>query len=159
MKRWLSMAALSAALLALPVVARAQAQPAEAAGGVEVVNAAFGVITKQPPGFQPTTVVPYTPGTSYGWIMQVQTTKPTVAVREALTLPAKPETWGAPDPNASQHVSADGRTVTSEGERVLTENGLLARFYQVAAGDPKGHYVIKLSIEGGPTRTFEFDVQ
>jgi hypothetical protein len=38
-------------------------------------------------------------------------------------------------------------------------SGLIANAWNVAKGDPPGHYIIRVAVEDQPTRQFDFDVK
>lgn len=127
----------------------------------EVVRAEFGLFN--PPGsgkpaFAPVKVVPLVPNQGYGWIILLRTDKQKIKWREEFTLPAKPGTWGEPEPLGARSVSSDGRVSMTERE-VTLDRGVIFNTWAVAPGDPKGHYVIRVFIEGTLARVFEFDVQ
>ncbi|WP_146076095.1 hypothetical protein [Caldimonas caldifontis] len=144
-----------------PVIATASNGAVGSPSGYEVVRAEFGIFN-QPnsgkPAFVPATVVPLTPNQGYGWIMLLRTTKPKIRWREEFTLPAKPNTWGDPEPLGTRSVSTDGRTSVTERE-VSPDRGLIFNTWAVAPGDPKGRYVIRVFVEGSLVKVFEFDVQ
>ncbi|MDR2874633.1 MAG: hypothetical protein LBV44_01705 [Methylobacillus sp.] len=135
------------------------AAPTQAADDVEIVSSSFGLfydLDSDNPAFVPTNLVPLTPKQSYGWIIQVSTDKPQIKWREEFTLPAKPETWGIDD--STSRTSADGLTTTTE-RTVAAEDGILYNVWDVAPGDPKGHYVMRVFVDDKLAATFEFDVQ
>ncbi|SFN66513.1 hypothetical protein SAMN05660284_02008 [Formivibrio citricus] len=90
--------------------------------------------------------------------MLLRTDKPKIKWREEFTLPAKPDTWGNPEPLGTRSVSTDGRVSITERE-VSPERGIIFNSWAVAPGDPKGRYVIRVFIEGVLASVFEFDVQ
>jgi hypothetical protein len=129
--------------------------------GYEVIRAEFGITNQEDsgkPAFVPATVVPLTPNQGYGWIMLLRTAKQRIKWREEFTLPAKPNTWGDPEPLGTRSVSTDGRTSVTERE-VSPDHGVIFNFWEVAPGDPRGRYVIRVFIEDSLARVFEFDVQ
>ena len=38
-------------------------------------------------------------------------------------------------------------------------DGVIQNIWVVAPGDPKGHYIMRVTIDGGNQQVFEFDVQ
>jgi hypothetical protein len=127
----------------------------------EVVSAEFGIFTTDKSGqqsFVPSTVVPLVPGQAYGWVMRVQTNKPTIKWREEFLLPKQPATWGEPDPTGAQSVTTDGLISITERE-VAPDHGLIYNSWAVAAGDPKGEYVLLVFVEDTLVKVFKFNVQ
>ncbi len=108
--------------------------------------------------FVPSAVLPLKDGQAFGWRMQVRTPQRTVKVREELTLPAEPKTWGDPEPGLKRKTSPDGRTATTE---VLLEprNGHIGQTWTVTEGDPKGSWTIRVRIDDGPVHTFRFEAR
>lgn len=127
----------------------------------EVIRAEFGILGQEnsgKPGLVPATVVPLKPNQGYGWVIFLRTAKKKITWREEFTLPAKPGTWGDPEPLGTRSVSSDGRTSVTERE-VSPEQGAIFNAWTVAPGDPKGRYVIRVFIEGSLAKVFEFDVE
>lgn len=156
-------ALLSFVALALcgPTVASPPSRVGSVSSAYEVVRADFGLFNPPESGrptFVPANVVPLTPNQGYGWIMLLRTDKPKIKWREEFTLPAKPATWGGPEPLGSRSVSTDDRVSITERE-VPTDRGIIFNSWAVAPGDPKGRYVIRVFIEGSLAKVFEFDVQ
>jgi hypothetical protein len=133
------------------------AAPEEAApeSQVKVVSAEFGLLNEN---FQSATKVPLEPGQQYGLILQLETKKDTIHWREEFTLPAVPKTWGSEELEGEQVVSEDQRTSVTQRE-VPLEDGTISNFWEVAAGDPPGHYTIRVFVEDTLAATFEFDVE
>ncbi len=145
--------------LALPAVSLAQS-PAPSSAPAEIVNSAFGLFqvdANSQASFHATSVVPLIEKQSYGWVMRVKTDKATVHYREEFTLPAAPKTWGT---ESSPDIRVRGDQLTSVTERdVEPKNGVILNVWNVAAGDPSGHYVIKVTVDGAAVRQFDFDVR
>jgi len=152
---------LLAALLLLTLSLQARAGDVPAGAPLRLLLADFGIFNPASSGkplFAPTKAVPRVPGQGFGWVMLVRTDKPTLKVREELTAPEKPETWGSSDPAVSKSVSADGLTVTTERE-VVPIRGMLLSMWTVAPGDPQGRHTIRIYIDGRPVRNFEFELK
>jgi hypothetical protein len=144
------------ASVALPTAARDSNSPAVAAR-VRIVRAEFGPF--RPDGtLLPGTTVPRAVDQAYGWRMNLNTRLTSVRVREELTLPAEPATWGDPEPGLKRKVSADGRTALTELTLELRA-GQVSQAWAVAPGDPKGEYLLKVKVEGAPEQVFRFRVQ
>ena len=142
-----------ACLLLSSVPALAQTTPV----ATEILHATSGVFSPSGDSFRPTRDVSLAGKDAYGWIIQVRTDKPVVRWREEFTLPAPAASWGVDgDPQIS--VAGDGRTSVTEREADASD-GWIANVWTVADSDPKGRYVMKVTVDGGPSREFEFDVQ
>ena len=166
---------LCALLLVLGLAACEQAKPPEPAARpelpahaapapraeptVQIEQAAFGLLEQAPDGrvnFKPTKTVPLMPNQSFGWIIGVTTTKPTVKWREEFIVPEAPETWG---PVEGKHELSADRKVSILEREVMPERGFVFNSWTIAPGDPKGRHVIKVTIEDAPPVVFEFDVE
>lgn len=142
--------AIAAALLRLP-----PALAAEAALECGIFSApAAGA----EPSLQPSQRLPLRDGQVFGWRIKLAPTGVPLRVREAITLPAEPKTWGDPEPELKRRTSADGRTVQSE-YRLEARAGYLSNAWAVSPGDPKGAWQMKVSVEGQPERSCRFDAQ
>lgn len=122
----------------------------------KVLKAEFGLVG--PGGFQPSTKVPFKEGQSFGWVIQLDTRRDTVKWREELRLPAAPQSWQADASSGKHTVSADRKTSILEREAKV-ENGLIYNFWQIAPGDPRGRYTMRVMLEGMLVSSFEFDVE
>ncbi|HTO49597.1 MAG TPA: hypothetical protein VML91_18315 [Burkholderiales bacterium] len=144
---------------ARPELATPPEPPTRAEPAVQIEQAAFGVFNRTPDGrvdFKPTKTVPLTPNQEFGWVIGVTTSKPTVRWREEFTVPTPPETWG---PTEGKHeISADRKVSILERE-VTPERGFLFNAWTIAPGDPKGHHVIRVTVEDAPPVVFEFDIE
>jgi len=130
---------------------------------VHIVRAEFGLFNSpesEKPLFVATKTVPLTENQSYGWMILLVTKKTTIRWREELTLPSAPATWGDGEIQGEgvHSISADRKVSVLECE-VQPEDGLISNAWVLTPGDPKGHYVIRVTIENSLERTFEFDVE
>ncbi len=118
----------------------------------------FGPVDQMPQSFVPSSVLPLKDGQAFGWRMQVRTQARLVRVREELTLPAEPRTWGDPEPGLKRKTTSDGRTAITE---LLLEpkEGLISQRWTVTQGDPKGSWVLKVRVEDGPEHVFRFNAR
>lgn len=153
--RLLACLALSPFLFAL---ASAQT-PAAKPDAVRVLSAQAGMFG--PPGtgtrhFTPSTTFPLRDGQAFGWMMTLQTTRSKVLVREELTAPAEPLTWGDPEPDLKRKTSPDGRTVTTE-IWLEPKDGVIFHSWTVTQGDPKGTWVWRVWIDGQAERSFRLE--
>jgi len=126
-----------------------------------VRRAQFGILATNAAGeedFVPTKVVPAEDGQTFGWVVEVDTSRQSLHWQEHLRLPRPPADWGdaATDPDIV--ISADGRTVVAEGDDMV-EDGELSRFYwALAPGDPAGDYEMDIAVEGKTVGHFAFRV-
>lgn len=154
--RWTA-ATLLAAAAALPGVAAAQAAPA-----VQVLQAEVGLFgARDDTGrqrFTPAAVLPLRDGQEFGWRLVVKTRQPFVRVREELTLPAEPRTWGDPEPDVKRRTTPDGRTAITEW-RLAPQDGVLQSAWTVTTGDPPGTWVLTLTVEDQPPRVFRLQAR
>lgn len=150
--------AVLAALAALALPAR----PAAAAEGPALVlKAEGGLFGPGEPGaqsFVATTALPLKDGQAFGWRMQLRASAGAVRVREELTLPAEPKTWGDPEPGLKRRTTPDGRSAITE-LLLVPRNGVISQSWTVTTGDPKGRWVIKVRVEDGPEHVFTFDAR
>ena len=151
---------LACAVWAFATSAFAQ-DPAQGSTFVEILNAKFVVINIGADGkqeFKQTDVVPNKVGQTYGWFIQLRTNKPTVHVREEFVLPGPAKSWGGPGPAPpDMKVAGDRQSAVMEND-TAPQQGLVYRVWTVAAGDPAGPYVIRVTVDG-QLRQFNFDVQ
>ena len=99
--------------------------------------------------FQPTMDIALYAGSTFGWRIHIPCERGLVTVDEELRLPA-PGDWPA-DPE--MHISADQRSVTLHYQAECRE-GWIEKRWSVSAGDPPGHWVMRVSVEGFATKTF-----
>jgi hypothetical protein len=145
-----------------PQAARAQDTSApQVASKLQLTGAVFGIFVQDTAGnpvFKPAAVVPNVPNQIYGWVIRVQTNSDSVHVHEEFTLPKAPLTWGEAVPGVTQTISADGRTSVTDRLSPV-QNGVILGPWTVAAGDPTGHYTIRVVVEDAPPQIFQFDVR
>lgn len=150
------------ALAALGFVAPGLPAGTAVAQGVQVLRAEVGLLA--PPdaagrqAFTPARVLPLRDGQEFAWRLVVQTRQPFVRVREELTLPAEPRTWGDPEPDIRRRTTPDGRTAITEW-RLAPRDGVLQSAWTVTAGDPPGTWVLTLTVEDQPPRVFRLQAR
>jgi hypothetical protein len=151
------MASLLLLALSLATVACGDPAPGQAAN-TEIVRSDFGVFsrTETELSFRPATTFNLSDQPEYGWVMQVKTDRPTVHWREEFTLPAPAAQWSTEGFNTQ--VSQDAKTAVTERD-VEPANGLILNAWKAAPGDPKGHYSMRVVVDGTAERIFEFDLQ
>jgi len=102
--------------------------------------------------------LPAEEGRVFGWVLELETTRPAVRWQEHLRLPRAPADWGDAGEDPDVEVSRDGASAMAQGED-LVEGGKLSRFYwSLAAGDPAGDYELDVAVEGRPVGHFVFKV-
>ena len=147
--------------LALGTCAAFQAQAQVKTEKLQVLSAQAGLVG--PPAgaalqFIPSAELPLADGQEFGWRVTLKTTLKHVRVREELTLPAEPKTWGDPEPGVKRKTSADGRTATTEW-LLKPSSGVIQSTWTVTSGDPKGSWVLKLWIEDQPVQVLRLQAR
>lgn len=132
---------------------------APTASGVCPLEAIFGLFKLAPNNdvldFGVSNTVPRVVNQNYGWILKLNQMTGKVRVLERMTLPEAPKTWGAG--GLPYGTSADRRTISLDV--VLTiHNGTISKSWDVADGDPPGHYLISAFVGNSAPVQFEFDV-
>jgi hypothetical protein len=129
---------------------------------VQVLQAEVGLLAPADAAgrqaFTPAAVLPLRDGQEFGWRLVVTTRQPFVRVREELTLPAEPRTWGDPEPGVKRRTTPDGRTAITEW-RLAPQDGVLQSAWTVTSGDPPGAWVLTLTVEDQPPRVFRLQAQ
>jgi hypothetical protein len=92
----------------------------------------------------------------YGWVVALKTTQSKIKWREEFILPSAPATW---DNQGGTHTVSPDRTVSVTEREVEPTRGIIFNSWSVAEGDPKGRYVIRLTIENATPIVFEFNVE
>jgi hypothetical protein len=89
--------------------------------------------------------IPHVQGQRYGWMMSLRTGRGAVRVREELTMPAPPLTWGRAETSRLATISQDRRSVVLEEETSFYDH--LQRAWTIDRGDPEGLYRLRLFVE------------
>ncbi len=89
--------------------------------------------------------IPHVQGQRYGWMMSLRTGRDAVRVREELTMPAPPLTWGRAETSPLATISQDRRSVVLEAETSFYDH--LQRAWIIDQGDPHGLYTLRLYVE------------
>ena len=113
----------------------------------------FGEPGTETTQFTQSATVPLKDGQAFGWRMSAQTAKKKVLVREELTLPDEPRTWGDPEPEIKRRTTPDGRTAITE-VWLEPRDGFIFHTWTVTKGDPKGIWVLRVSVQGQAERIF-----
>jgi hypothetical protein len=148
----------AAALLAVAAVLPGNAQ----AQAVQVLKAEVGLLSAPDEAgrqrFTPAAVLPLRDGQEFAWRLVVKTRQPFVRVREELTLPAEPRTWGDPEPDIQRRTTPDGRTAITMW-RLAPQDGVLQSAWTVTTGDPPGTWVLTLTVEDQAPRVFRLQAR
>lgn len=123
-----------------------------------VDQAEFGVWdadTNGVPQLLVTKTVPLDLGIVYGWRLHLTGSNAHIRVKQALTLPAAPQSWGR---NNELRLSGDKRTATFE-RQMQPKDGWIAEFIRVADGDPEGKHKLEVFIDGRLAQTFDFETK
>ena len=132
---------------------------APASKGACPLDAVFGLFKLAPNNdvldFKVSNTVPRVVNQNYGWTMKLNRKNGKVRVLERMTLPQAPQTWGAG--GQPYGTSADGKTISLDVTLTIY-NGSISKSWDVADGDPPGHYLITAFIENSAPVQFEFDV-
>jgi hypothetical protein len=122
----------------------------------------FGIVKNTPSGddeFVPADVLPAEDGITYGWVADLETTRPSVRWQERLTLPQPSDDWGDAEDDDGVLISQDGRTALSTGDDLVDKGQMRHVNWLLGTGDPPGRYVMDVAIEGHPVAHFEFRLE
>lgn len=133
------------------------AGPQARAQTVSIVAAEAGLFDETG-AFTPGSRLPLRDGQSFGWRIKVQTAKKRLLVLEEVILPSEPRTWGDPEPGLKRRTSPDGRMATSQYE-MEPQGGYILNSWVVTTGDPRGTWIVRVTVEGQAPRTFRFQAQ
>lgn len=148
-------------LLALCLAGRSFAAPPEPAP-VGIVSAEFGIFDASTPGelaFAPAAVVPHQVGQRYGWVIEVRTSRRSLAVREEYLLPPT-----APPPqvgdalSASLNIEVQRRNQVSQ-RQLVPVNGRIFGEWAIGPHEPAGRRHLQVVIEGQVAVDFEYVVK
>lgn len=135
--------------------------PLRIAPDLVIRSAEFGVLETTAEGdqrFVPAKELPAIAGTTFGWVLHVDTGRETLHWQEHLRLPKAPVDWGDAGEDPDVLISRDGKSVAAHGEDAV-EDGELQRFYwTLSTGDPAGDYELDVAIEGRTVAQFRFRV-
>jgi hypothetical protein len=132
---------------------------APTANGACPLDAVFGLFKLAPNNevldFKASNTVPRVVNQNYGWVLKLNRMTGKVRVLERMTLPETPKMWGAG--GQPYGTSADRQTISLDVTLTIY-NGTISKSWDVANGDPPGHYLINAYVEDSPPVQFEFDV-
>lgn len=138
------------------------APPAPPPVPIEVVSAEFGIFHDSKANelvFEPTNVVPRKNGQRYGWIIEVRTTRRTLAVREEYLLPKQKPQQEATDPFSKNLLAPTPRLSQVSQRQLVPIDGQIFGEWAVGPDEPAGHRHLQVVVEGQVAGSFEFDVK
>ncbi|MDE2598745.1 MAG: hypothetical protein KGL40_03875 [Rhodocyclaceae bacterium] len=150
MKRFLRAVSVALGLLAFSCLA---AEPE-----VQITSAAFGVLDVNKSNelsFEPTNVVPHRLKQRYGWVIELQTKKRRVSVREEYLLPPRPQ---SAEEQASGAIPMERRSQVSQ-RALVPIDGKIYGEWAVGPNEPAGHRHLQVFVEDELAGDFEFDVR
>jgi hypothetical protein len=154
----LLMTFLSGVVLAAPPVQQGKEAPAE------IVSAEFGLFDASNPdelAFEPATVVPQKPGQRYGWVIEVRTSKRSLAVREEYLIPSGTDktTPAAADPAiGTLNIPLPRRNQVSQ-RQLVPVGGRIYGEWAIGPGEPAGRRHLQVIVEGQLGASFEYEVK
>lgn len=110
------------------------------------------------PTVRRTRVVPRIDGQEYAYLIRVNRKIGRVKLREEITLPVAPPSWGEVPEGTTFSVSSDGRTATIEAYHNIDED-FLVRIFKLSAEQPAGTYVVRVFLDDAAPEVFEFQVR
>lgn len=123
------------------------------------LGAVFGLFKLAPNNdvldFKASNTVPRVINQNYGWMLKLNRKSGKVRVLERMTLPETPKSWGA---GGQPYGTSEDRKTISLDVTLTIYNGTVSKSWDVADGDPAGHYVISAYLEDSAPVQFEFDV-
>jgi hypothetical protein len=129
-------------------------------GGGQFHEGYFGIIEININGeaeFVVTDRVPLIEGQFYGWVIKVGPQFAKVKWKEVFELPQAPQSWGAEETSGDLVISEDRKVSVTE-EEVFVEDGYIANYWNVVAGDPPGDYIMSVYVNDRLVETFRFKV-
>ena len=136
----------------------AQAAPEASPAGprVQIGAASFGLFDASTPGelsFEAGKVVPLRVGQRYGWVIEVQTRKRRVSVREEYLLPPK-----AGENDRTDIIMMETRRQVSQRELAVIDGKIYGE-WSVGQGEPAGHRRLQVFVDNELAGDFEYDVK
>lgn len=145
------------------LIAVCLAAPAWAAGpAVDIVSAEFGLFDARNPDelvLEPGNYVPLIEGQRYGWVIEVRTTRRSLAVREEYLWTPRGK---SADASAAQD---DRRTIVFPQRRQVSQRqlvpveGKIFGEWAVGPGEPTGRRHLQVFVEGQLAADFEYDIR
>lgn len=140
----------------------AHAAPPAPPAPIEIISAEFGIFHDGKPNelvFEPTNIVPRKNGQRYGWIIEVRTTRRTLAVREEYLLPKQKPVKEATDPVSKNLLAPTPRLSQVSQRQLVPVDGQIFGEWATGPDEPAGHRHLQVVVEGQVAGSFEFDVK
>lgn len=138
------------------------APPVQAVAPVEILGAEFGIFDAGTPGelvFEPTDVVPHRVGQRYGWVIEVRTTRRSLAVQEEYLLPTATKAATAGDALAeSLNMPSQRRNQVSQRQLVPVDGRIIGE-WEIGPHEPAGQRHLQVIIEGRLAASFQYRVE
>jgi len=135
-------------------------QPIEAP--VVIVSAEFGLFdatNPKEPVFTPSQLVPHRENQRYGWVIEVQTSKRSLSVREEYLLPNASKLPKDQDAlGESLNIATPKRNQISQ-RHLVPVDGKIYGEWAIGSSEPAGHRHLQVLIEDEVAAGFEFDVK
>lgn len=149
--------------LSLSMIAGQPALAEEAApAAVTIVGAEFGIFDasdSRAVAFAPTRVVPHREGQRYGWVIEVQTARRSLSVREEYLLPNPVKQLKSDDPIVADLEMPLFRHNQISQRQLVPVEGKIYGEWEVGPDEPAGHRHLQVVIEDQVAASFEFDVK
>lgn len=135
---------------------------AAGAAGIDIVSAEFGLFEEGRDNevvFQPASVVPRAVGQRYGWIIEVNTLKRSLAVREEYVLPAAASAK-EPDSQVARNLHIPDLRRSQVSQRQLVPvGGQIVGEWSVGPDEPAGKRRLRVIVEGEVAATFDYELK
>mgnify|MGYP000244626417 CR=1 FL=1 len=131
----------------------------QVSAGLSVHYPELGVFERQPGGgvaFKSKSRFQMKSGATYGWRMKVEPRHTTLKIKEVMTLPSAPASWGFSNQVTISH---DRRTSTLETSLPVDKDGYVYNFWTFSEGDPTGTYHFDIYAEDTAVGRLEFEVK
>ena len=128
---------------------------------VVVVSAEFGLFdatNPKEPVFTPSQVVPHRENQRYGWVIEVQTGRRSLSVREEYVLTNVSKAQKEQDAlGESLNIATPKRNQISQRQLVPVDGRIYGE-WAIGSSEPAGHRQLQVIIENEVAASFEFDV-
>ena len=129
---------------------------------VVIVSAEFGLFdaaNPKEPVFTPSSVVPHRENQRYGWVIEVQTKKRSLSVREEYLLPNASKVQNDQDELSESLNIATPRHNQISQRQLVPVDGKIYGEWAIGPNEPAGHRNLQVVVENEIAASFEFDVK
>ena len=137
------------------------APPKPVESPVIIVSAEFGLFdatNPKEPVFTPSQVVPHRENQRYGWVIEVQTGRRSLSVREEYVLTNVSKAQKEQDAlGESLNIATPKRNQVSQRQLVPVDGRIYGE-WAIGSNEPAGHRQLQVIIENEVAASFEFDV-